>query len=819
MDNFTPQIIPFFAQPHVHSVIQDNTFYDETTAVPTSDVLPFSTVVVTGADKGIDNTFVRLTSKDIKQRIFGKGDFKKYGQASLQTDELFNGSTNVWFCRVLPDNATYANMILVAHYRKGKILDDKNQETGKHRLEVKYTLEHAKPPTVKDGAKDDIDINAMCESLVKDQPDSLTGYMSVPLLYIRSIGRGKYGNNYSIFINRDTSAENDYSLKMYNFSLIDNTKVSKIINVFSGSLIQTTRFEMSTLISDVLDQFSTGSVPVKIISLEDNFQKIFSLYQTIVKDNATYMSNHPATKDEKEELEYAQSIEEDSFDPIFGTRLNTRTNELIPYYRNYTEKETGPYVAPDHTVATGSGGTKPTNTSEWSTAKVGKTVVVTADPLHSGLRWLYTVTNVDSDSGEITYDEGHEVEIDDDQYTGINVTRNQGMFFDGGSDGDFQEITVNGIKRAPNASEMKLLLAREQVKAFRGIKDKKILSPARVDLDFIFDANYNMTSDISLTASDEVAEMYSNSTVLTTEDHQVLSILIKKKETLLFTDLNVKAAMYDLNQFRNKNGMTVDPSLGAGGSLFLDCGIIGSKSSSLNFELLTAIDMMKDFTGRATSVDLGYYSIYDPVTRKKIQVTVTYFIAKNLVPHILKEGLNKPFTYSYAQLDAIQSSTVWTKSGDMIIDSFRPSLDLIDWDVKERLYKARINYYVTSEEGRVVKRACQNTRQLDASALLEENNVRVLNTLKKGLDKACQGYLYNWNEPAIRKGFTDTQMAIYRPWIGTLVQDLDIKFDANEWEQERMIMHCYASVKFRDIVKRIILEIGIHRPDYSQGGK
>ena len=95
--------------------------------------------------------------------------------------------------------------------------------------------------------------------------------------------------------------------------------------------------------------------------------------------------------------------------------------------------------------------------------------------------------------------------------------------------------------------------------------------------------------------------------------------------------------------------------------------------------------------------------------------------------------------------------------------------------------------------------------------MLEENNVRVLNTLKKGLERACRNYLYEWNEPTARKAYTDTQMNIYAPWQGTMVESLDIKFEANEWETTRMIMHCYVNVKFRDIVKRVILEININQ--------
>ena len=85
----------------------------------------------------------------------------------------------------------------------------------------------------------------------------------------------------------------------------------------------------------------------------------------------------------------------------------------------------------------------------------------------------------------------------------------------------------------------------------------------------------------------------------------------------------------------------------------------------------------------------------------------------------------------------------------------------------------------------------------------------------KILEKDCASFLYNWNEPTVRQGFTKAEMEKFRPWIGTFVQDLQISFDANEWEQERMIMHCYCSVAFRDIIKRIILEINIQRPTYG----
>lgn len=816
----TAQIIPYYSQPHVYTVIRNNTYYDENTSPADTAELPFSTCVVTGADSGIDNTFVRLTNLSTKKAIFGQSNYKKYGQPSIQADALFNGNTNVWFCRVLPDNATYANVIFLAHYRKGDILNELGQKTGKVRLEIKFSIAYANKPALSDGAVEDSEILEFANTLASKNADPKTGYITVPICYARMTGRGKYGNLYGMSIQRDTSAEKEYGIKMYKFNLISNVGVTKISNIFSGSLYPTTSRNVTTLISDVLEQYSLGSCPISIHPFEDNIEKIYNFYkEEIVLTNTAYInSSGTSDEDELDELAMAQALDVTTFDPLFGYQLNTKTGAIIPYYRNYTVKATGPYVQPDYTVPASGGATKPLNKSKWSTAFVGARVLVIADPVNGGGRWLYTVRSIDPDTGDIVYDEGIEAGIDDDQFDGVNIAQAGGHMFDGGHDGDFQEITVDGITRAPSSAEMKLLLSREYVKAFRGEKDRKILSPARIELDFMFDANYNMTSDESLVIDTTTDSLYGNSTILTDEDARSLSVLGTSGYAMDFSDLNVKQAMYDLNEFRNRNGMTVSVEMGAGCSLMLDCNFIGLKSLQVNYELLDIISMFDDMTGRATSVDLGYYDIYDPNNGKRIPVTVSYFLAKNLIPHLISYGINKPFTYNFAQLTAVQRDSTLSVGGDMIRDSFRPDIDLIDWDVKEQLYKSRINYYITTDEGRTVQRACQNTRELDPSALLEENNVRVLNTLKKGLEKACRGYLYEWNEPTVRKAYTDSQMEVYRPWIGTMVQNLNISFEANEFEQERMMMHCYVSVAFRDIIKRIILEIGINRPTYSESG-
>ena len=816
------QIIPYYAHPHVYTVIRDNTWYDETVASRSNDTeKAFTTAVVTGADSGIDNTFIRLTDFATKKAIFGLGNFNKYGQSSLQADALFNGNTAVWFCRVLPENATYANAVILAHFRVGNDVDEDFQPTGLQRMEIKFELKYANKPYIEDGATTVEVIEEFANTFVKTTPDAQTQYRTLPIAYIRSTGRGQYGNGYSFSITRDQNAEKDYQLKMYDFNIINNTATTnktQVINILCGALHETIRSGVSMLISDVIDQYGTGSSPVQIITFEDNFEALYNFYEnSVVAVNKTYIENLTTVSEEMlADLQFAEGIRLASFDPIFGLKYNTRINETIPYYKNYTVLPTGDYIEPDLPVTAKN--LLPTTTAAeggWTAARVGATVLVKADSTHDGLPCRYTVISIDEEEGTIEYDSGVVEDPDAAEYDGVNLAINSGNTLVGGHDGDFQEINVDGTLRRPTASEMKLLLSREYVKAFRGDLDRKILSPARMDLDFLFDANYNMTSEDDVYIDENVTSLYSNSTVLTSADAQELTVMGTGESLVEYADLNVKGAMYDLVTFRNKRGMMISPEDGAGCSLYLDCNLTGLKSLDVNYELEQTLDMFEPFKNRSTSIDLGYFQIFDPRTAKRIKVTVSYLLAVGLVPHMMQYGINKPFVYDFATIRAIQKNSALTSSGMMIRDTFKPDIDLIDWDIKERLYKARINYYISENEGRIVKRACQNTRQLDASALLEESNMRVLNTLVKNIERDCQSFLYNWNEPSVRDGFTKAEMEKYRGWIGTLVQDLNIYFTANEWEQERMIMHCYVDVAFRDIIKRIIVEVNVNRPSYG----
>ena len=252
----TVQIIPYYAQPHVHTVIRDHTWYDETVYTSEDIATRFSTVVVAGADRGIDNKFIRLTDLATKRAIFGLGDYDKYGQPSIQADQLFNGSTAVWFCRVLPENATYANMVLVAYYRAKDQVDENGDATGLKEMQVKFDIKYLTTANSTEGAKNDSVIDKFAQELTEATENATTKYLAVPLMYIRATGRGRYGNGISIAITRDWQAENDYSLKMFDVNVIDNTSATNktlVTNIIAGSLFQVQRNGVSMFLEDVVN--------------------------------------------------------------------------------------------------------------------------------------------------------------------------------------------------------------------------------------------------------------------------------------------------------------------------------------------------------------------------------------------------------------------------------------------------------------------------------------------------------------------------------------------------------------------------------------
>ena len=279
--------------------------------------------------------------------------------------------------------------------------------------------------------------------------------------------------------------------------------------------------------------------------------------------------------------------------------------------------------------------------------------------------------------------------------------------------------------------------------AFNGTYDKRILSPKRLKASALWDANYPMS---------------------------------------------IKNVIADLALCRND------------GLCYLDCGIMS------NFSLSTVENLIADFAGfddHKISKNIHHYYTREANTKKRVPVTITYFLSRKFADHVINNGSHIPFVKSYAQLD------------NFIKDTMYPTIEDYETEIKETLVENRFNYFDVVDDG-VYERATQNTSQSSLSDLLEENNVHTLYEIKRIVEADITRNLYDFSDQQTRQNFRDFEIAKFENWSSKQVQSFDIQFGMNTWESERSILHAYISVVFRGLQKRAILEIDINKRTYNE---
>ena len=162
----------------------------------------------------------------------------------------------------------------------------------------------------------------------------------------------------------------------------------------------------------------------------------------------------------------------------------------------------------------------------------------------------------------------------------IALDRLDGVPMMGGNDGEFDN---------PGDKTQEEIVEDLYIKAFAGKLDKAILSPRRIPVKFILDANYPLPVK-----------------------RQIVQLGITRYDALVY----------------------------------LDAGLITDHEEALIFGEETA-----DLNYRIVSKCYQHYQIRDPFSGKKVPVTMTYDLACNLARHIETNGIETPYTgETYATL-------------------------------------------------------------------------------------------------------------------------------------------------------------------------
>lgn len=336
----SPKIVPGYQrQAHVETYINDNSEVRPLEMPPRPAVdTSMKTVCVFGADKGIDNKFVYIppTQWTRFQNWFGVPNFNKYGQCALHP-YLFlhdNPNTGVWAMRVLPDDAAYANGILVAHFGVQTVssivptADGGTTVATEQRFQIMYTVEHYLPDGTDLGCLTDTGNYNSLEYAAREwirvhpQAPDENGWYTLPIATIRPAGHGRYGNKFSFSFARDLTAEKNRKMKVYRLNILDNFQSTVHKAQFRGSLVNSTTGLSVSSFEDVIDDMGDDSC-IKMKLYPEHVEIIYKAYLEFLDGIKV------ASSDEDVSLRaYAQSKNMiiDEFDPIFGVLVNTNTS-------------------------------------------------------------------------------------------------------------------------------------------------------------------------------------------------------------------------------------------------------------------------------------------------------------------------------------------------------------------------------------------------------------------------------------------------------------------------------------------------------------
>ena len=317
----TTQIIPKFTFPHEETYIHDNT--DRILTDPVYETVVYPYLSVFASDRGIDNTFVRMDTLKQYETMFGKTNYRKYGQPHLMPRAYLSQENTVCWCmRVMPEDATYANSVLSVWYKE----DVENKK-----FRIKFTVKNItvnsdetvgvegmtkilsnRRSLIEYAGKTD---GAPVDGVYKDEE----GYTQVPLLVFTSLGRGTYGQNLRWRIILDEDYEKEYKVKVYRFEIIDVTEGAVVANTHIGSLVSSGKTPKAVLINDVIDEGDASDLTANIYCFEENFEAMYEVYKNFCKK---IQENEPSLD--------ITIPDADHFDPLFGMAVKSQRVRVTP---------------------------------------------------------------------------------------------------------------------------------------------------------------------------------------------------------------------------------------------------------------------------------------------------------------------------------------------------------------------------------------------------------------------------------------------------------------------------------------------------------
>ena len=301
------QIIPDYLHPSVQTIINDNTEFVEETSQPD---LGIRSLFVFTSGKGRDGVLLEMANRTQFIEEFGKPDYSKYGQPIYMPYAfLSSGQTRAYCMRVMPDDASYANSVIVAKVK----VDTISGSTPVKRLLIRFQVSNIGNITDKE------ELLPLAEAMTDTDPDS-DGFMTYPLFILNSHGRGVYGDAFRYRISTAVQADKENEYKNYRLEVYELENSLKRKEVFEGTLSpDSVQGTTSLFFEDVVNDSENGSNKINITVIVDSFKAIFDMYKEEI---------NPTTELTFETFDFLYGKDKDG-QPIQGIAYDTEDPDYV----------------------------------------------------------------------------------------------------------------------------------------------------------------------------------------------------------------------------------------------------------------------------------------------------------------------------------------------------------------------------------------------------------------------------------------------------------------------------------------------------------
>lgn len=244
----------------------------------------------------------------------------------------------------------------------------------------------------------------------------------------------------------------------------------------------------------------------------------------------------------------------------------------------------------------------------------------------------------------------------------------------------------------------------------------------------------------------------------------------------------VKIAMAKFAQGREYDCMT-----------YLDAGLCQTVGESMVW-----LKSMKDIYSYNLVKEIGCYKYRDSrFTRKVVPMTITHWLAGTLPFHLSTYGLSTAFARKYARL----------KSGeDYIAGSFYPVIDPDDNEVKKEIYKYRANCYESLDRNTVQRSSAITTCQENSDRMEEFNEYIVHSAVKLAYD-IMNSNIYNMIDEDSIMAYTEHAEKQISFKLAGLVEKVTVKMVSSDADRKKSVMRLVMHIEFHTVAKYGAVEI------------